>query len=64
MSGIGSTAATALLPASLSEVPLALDLLLVRVRVVRSRDISVVLFVAQTLTGLRALKSAPRARAY
>jgi hypothetical protein len=41
MSGIGSTAAAALLPVSLSDAPLALDLLLVRVRVVRSRDISV-----------------------
>jgi hypothetical protein len=44
MSGIGSTAAAALLPASLSDAPLALTLLLVRVRVVRSRDISIVLF--------------------
>jgi hypothetical protein len=42
MSGIGSTAAAARFPVSLSDdAPLALDLLLVRVRVVRSRDISV-----------------------
>jgi hypothetical protein len=47
MSGIGSTAAAALLPVSLSDAPFeALTLLLVRVRVVRSRDISIVLFVA------------------
>jgi hypothetical protein len=50
MSGIGSTAApAALLPVSLSDAPLVLTLLLVRVRVVRSRDISIVLFVALNL---------------
>jgi hypothetical protein len=42
MSGIGSTAAAVLLPEFLSAAPLAPALLLlVRVRVVRSRDISV-----------------------
>jgi hypothetical protein len=49
MSGIGSTTAAVRLPVSLSDAPLALDLLLVRVRVVRSRDISIVLFVALNL---------------
>jgi hypothetical protein len=49
MSGIGSTAAAARLPPSRSDTPLALALLLVRVRVVRSRDISIVLFVALNL---------------
>jgi len=49
MSGIGSTAAADLLPPSRSDAPLALTLLLVRVRVVRSRDISIVLFVALNL---------------
>jgi hypothetical protein len=52
MSGIGSTAAAARLPVSLSDAPLALDLLLVRVRVVRSREISIVLFVALDREGL------------
>jgi hypothetical protein len=47
MSGIGSAvAAAALLPKSLSGVPLApARPLLLRVRVVRSRDISIFLFV-------------------
>jgi hypothetical protein len=47
MSGITSTAAAAGLPGSLSAAPLAPTLLLlVRVRVLGSRDISVFLFVA------------------
>jgi hypothetical protein len=52
MSGIGSTAAAEDLPASLSAAPLALVLLLLlRVRVVRSRDISVFLSVARRKGG-------------
>jgi hypothetical protein len=63
MSGMGSTAAAAdLLPESLSGAPLALVLLLlVRVRVVRSRDISVFLFAAPGLKG--APSSSVRGRA-
>jgi hypothetical protein len=54
MSGMTSAVAAARLPPSLSDAPLALDLLLVRVRVVRSRDISVFLFAAPR-KGRRAL---------
>jgi hypothetical protein len=56
MSGIGSTAAAEDLPASLSAEPLALVLLLVRVRVVRSRDISV-FSLRRAPYGRRALQS-------
>jgi hypothetical protein len=60
MSGIGSTA-TALLPMSRSDAPLVLTLLLVRVRVVRSRDISIVLFVARARGLMRSLFRSKRA---